>query len=389
MSLQPEPQMAVEFLEWLRPGGPWLLTALPNEEGNSSSRSFDSSQAKELHRWIEDKNADGKYNVYFHINPTKGPMRKKAQREDIAALEFLHVDIDPRTPSPDDDKAEHLENEQKRIVELLTRNLPKGVPRASGIISSGGGFWGLWRLEEPMQLNGDHDEAALYNLKLAHVLEGDTCQDVSRIARLPGTVNWPDNKKRKKGRTAQLATFFESRTDAYQLDFFEKASSVPQSTKTTAVEIDLSDIKKVESLDELPNSVKDYTKVIITQGHDPDDPNKWAEGGRSDALWYVCCELVRCGVSDEMIYSLITDPDWGISESVVDGSNGRGYAKRQIERARDYGESPELAELNDEYSWVESVGGACRIMRGYYDHGLEQEDVEFLRRDDGGVSVVL
>ena len=381
MSLQPDPQMAVDFLERLRPGGPWVLTAIPVERGNTKTRTFDS--AKEMTRWIEDESVDR--NIYFHINPTVGPMRKKAACADIKELAFLHVDVDPRV-------REDPESERVRIRRLLTEDLPPGIPRPNFIIDSGGGYWGLWRLAEPMPINGDessYEEARLYNLKLELEFGADSCHDVARLCRLPGTINQPDEKKRAKGRVPRLATFEELGSPTYTLDEFEKAPEVRGLSRTAppeVVKIDVANVKRVESLDELPAGVPLQTKTMISLGHDPDDltAGKFDIEGRSGPLFHVCCELVRQGVSSETIYSIITDPDWGISESVIDGTNGRGdgYARRQIERAHEFAESPELMHLNDEYAWVESVGGACRIMRGYYDHGLEQDDVEFLKRDD-------
>ena len=54
----------------------------------------------------------------------------------------------------------------------------------------------------------------------------------------------------------------------------------------------------------------------LPRAHDPDEPNKFA--GRSEWLFYACCQMVRGGCTDEQIYAVITDPQFGISESVLD-----------------------------------------------------------------------
>src|SRR5690606_7136213 len=50
-------------------------------------------------------------------------------------------------------------------------------------------------------------------------------------------------------------------------------------------------------------------------------------------FWSVC-EMIRGGIAPETIYSVITDPDFKISESVLDkGRGAERYALRQIENA--------------------------------------------------------
>ena len=44
--------------------------------------------------------------------------------------------------------------------------------------------------------------------------------------------------------------------------------------------------------------------------------------------------MVRCGVPDEIVLGIITDPDWKISESVLDkGAKAVQYAQRNISKA--------------------------------------------------------
>jgi len=42
-------------------------------------------------------------------------------------------------------------------------------------------------------------------------VEGDGVQNVDRIMRPPGTVNWPSEKKQKAGRVHRLARIVEAR----------------------------------------------------------------------------------------------------------------------------------------------------------------------------------
>jgi hypothetical protein len=97
--------------------------------------------------------------------------------------------------------------------------------------------------------------------------------------------------------------------------------------------------------------VSDRGKVVIVQGIDPDEPNKFS--GRSEWLFYACCEMVRAGCDDDIIYSVITDPQFGISASVLDkGSMTEKYALRQIERAKEEAIDPWLRKLNEQFAVI-------------------------------------
>lgn len=385
MSLQSDPQKAVEFLRFMYPEGPWVLTAIPVERPEGERQKAPPTETfypgDDVAAWLR-KYEGRTHNFYWSVNRPKTPCTKKASRLEIEDMCFLHVDVDPRTPDPDADKAQHNLDERNRIEALFSDKLPEGVPKPSAVMYSGGGYWGLWRLTEPFPIRESADryeEAKLYNLQLELLFGADSCHNVDRIARLPGTINYPDEKKRAKGRTAALAEVVYTADDAHPLSDFTKAPQVQAPrTNTKPATIDQANVKRIRNLDELPKTVPLQTKTMISLGHDPDDMSagNLDKEGRSGPLFHVCCELVRQGVPDETIYSLITDPDWEISKSVIDGTNGRGdgYALRQIARAREFAVDPVLVELNDEYAVVQ-VGGKFRVMR------CRSGRVEYLQKD--------
>ena len=88
----PDTPAALDFLEQFRPGGPWVLTAIKPDKRQIQTRSY--TERQECGKWLD--RFYGERNIYFHANPTIRPLEKKAEREDIAALAWLHVDIDPR-----------------------------------------------------------------------------------------------------------------------------------------------------------------------------------------------------------------------------------------------------------------------------------------------------
>ena len=83
--------VAVDFLRKLRPGGPWVLTAIVPD---GPTITITARTADEIDAFI--RKYDGKRNLYYSVNPTRAAVSKKAKKKDIAAIEFLLADLDPR-----------------------------------------------------------------------------------------------------------------------------------------------------------------------------------------------------------------------------------------------------------------------------------------------------
>lgn len=341
---------SIRFLQWLRPEGPWVLTAIPPEGGRTETETFtDTGKAR---AWLE--KLSGRQNLYFMVNPTRGKVDKKAKKEDVEELAFLHVDVDPR-------KGEDLKSEQARAIKVL-----EGFsPSPSAIIFSGGGYQAFWRLEEPVYIGGDANriaESEAYNRQMEIVLGGDHCWNIDRIMRIPGTINIPDEKKRKRGRTETLATIVELSDITYPLHDFTPAPEV-QSTKGTgsANKVVISgNLPRLKDLDELPEEVTQRTRMLIVQGDDPDDPTRY--GSKSEVMWAVVCELVRAGCEDDMIAAVLLDPDLGVSDHPLRQKRSVEYVARQIERAKEEVVEPMLRKLNEQHAVIEMYGGKCRVV---------------------------
>src|SRR5690606_29763741 len=72
----------------------------------------------------------------------------------------------------------------------------------SFVIDSGGGLQAFWRLDGPA-LNLASIETI--NLQVRDFFEADACQNIDRLMRVPGSVNWPDARKKARGRVPSLA----------------------------------------------------------------------------------------------------------------------------------------------------------------------------------------
>src|ERR1017187_7853903 len=112
---------ATEFLEQLRPGGPWNLVAIRSDKNpigktvltHQSVRNF-------VHTHI------GKANLYFSVNPLRTNLDKKAAKTDISAVEYMLADLDPAA-------AETSEKAKERYLTALG----SFQPSSSVLIDSG------------------------------------------------------------------------------------------------------------------------------------------------------------------------------------------------------------------------------------------------------------
>jgi hypothetical protein len=196
-------RLAVEFLEQLRPKGPWVLTAiLPDGPIETTT----AHSASEVVAFVIKCN--GIRNLYYSVNPTRGAVVKKAAKTDIAAIEYLLADLDPKA-------GENSVEAKARYLKLLETFESK----PTAIVDSGNGIQCLWRLSERIVLGaptktmdgklafGPEDLAKIKDAeaRTAAIMEQRLdakagTQNVDRILRLPGTTNLPNAKKAKDGR---------------------------------------------------------------------------------------------------------------------------------------------------------------------------------------------
>lgn len=375
MTIKGNTSESIQFLQAWAPEDNWQLTAIV-PDGKIITVTFQPGpdRAKNARKWIDDR--QGRENIYFTVNPLLRPMNMKPKKEDIRAMAALHVDIDPRP-------GEEMESERKRALSLL-----RGfTPPPTVIIDSGGGYQGFWLLDEEQRTDGDLDRSAeleAYNLQIEVLTQADSCHNIDRIMRLPGTINVPNAKKRKKGRGTYLACIVEADWDrVYSLKQFTAAARVqtPGSTTTSSgPQVQISGNLPTIDLDDLPSAVTARTKALIVNGDDPDDPTRW--GSRSEATWHVMCELVRNGCTDDQIASIFLDPDYMISGHVLDQPRPQQYLARQIQRAKEDAIDPWLRELNEKHAVIEDIGGKCRVVSEVWDPALKRHRLSRQSFDD-------
>jgi hypothetical protein len=314
---------AAEFLQWLRPDGPWLLIAIVP---NGSPTAATANTSKDVDSFV--KKHDGKRNIYYSVNPTRKAMNKKAEKTDIARIEFLLSDLDPA----DDEKPE---NAKARYLGQLSSDFE---PKASAIVDSGNGIQTLWKLTEPIVLPDDEKERAAIitdvearSAALMVRLGGKPgTQNIDRILRLPGTTNLPNKKKREAGRVARPAKLLSVTSTSYPLDAFPEAygPGSPDDGGHHAQQQEYEERRVPIDIDALP--VSDRIKNLIRGIHDPEYPYP----SRSEAVMAVLVAMAGAGCTDEQMSGVMLDRTLPIGEHVRDQSKMFGYLIRQIKQAR-------------------------------------------------------
>jgi hypothetical protein len=115
----------------------------------------------------------------------------KGQKANIGAVVALHADIDPY-------KDEDRDLGRQRVMRMLAQELPAGIPGSPSVINdSGNGFNAFWLLRAPVLMDGDTGEAEAvekHNRGLQAAFGGDAVADISRMMRLPWSINLPTRR---------------------------------------------------------------------------------------------------------------------------------------------------------------------------------------------------
>ena len=219
----------VEFLKLLRPRGPWVLSAIVPDgaiETITAKTEGDISAFVSKH--------SGKRNLYYSVNPTRTALTRKAAKTDIAAIEYLPADLDPKANEPSEAKARFL------------AELEQLQPAPTAIVDSGNGIQVLMKLAAPIALaepvittDKDGKAAKVFpeetakqvadienRVKLLMETLGSVAgtQNIDRILRLPGTINLPNAKKLREGRGACPTRLIKFNGATCTLDDFPDAA---------------------------------------------------------------------------------------------------------------------------------------------------------------------
>jgi hypothetical protein len=307
--------ITTQFLRPLRPAGPWLLVAIDPDSGaiDAETVADDAAAIAFVERW------NGQRNLYYSLNPTFRAMNKKPSKKDISGIEFICADLDPN-----DGETSDAAKARYRPALAAYRMPPTAV------IDSGNGIQGLWRLADTIVLNGADaaekikDAEARGKALLIALGAKPGTQNIDRILRLPGTINLPNEVKRRAGRVACDARLIEmngafARIEDFPLPAAAGAAGAAAGTGRGR--------GRPRTAHELPTAVR--TMLYLTG----DTPAGYPS--RSELWWAFVNMAIRCGIDENKIVEECLNATYtgcSIYQHVAD-NGGEDYVKKQIEKA--------------------------------------------------------
>lgn len=256
-----------------------------------------------INELIENEQTIKSFEMWFGVCPRKD---KVGTKQAIDTVNCLWTDID--------------DIEQDKINELL-----KDFPFPNIIVNTGGGIHLYWLLEEPFKISSEQDlnyiESILKGISTA--LGGDKTHDITRILRIPETYNNKYSPPRKV-----IITSFDT-SFKYKLSDFEKYKDAIEQQKQTSVVVE----KRVEvNIDDYATELPFWVVDAIKNGWTPESKYKT----RSEMDFAVMISLVYHNFTDEMIYSIFTDPRYKISQKALEHSATEHYLKHTLEKAKNF-----------------------------------------------------
>jgi hypothetical protein len=339
----PNPAAAWEFLKTLWPQTSELILAIEPEGGSPFGRRYTVDQAEEFTANLPGANL--RLDTYFSINLPRSAMNKKPLKADIGTIRAVFVDLDPDKSKPIDAECERI-----RLDTTDEALAAKGLPLPTVRVYSGGGCWLYWVLRDPISVPAwasPHDAPEIVRRvdgigrRIASLFpHGDSCFNIDRIARLPGTVNWASLNPRKPGRVDALATVDEIHpARRYALEDFPEPlyESAPAATSAAVVPVETpAEPDHSVTIADLPTP---ELRRVAEHGCDPENAARWTKPGsgvldKSKMLHWFYCACIREGVAQARALGF-TLGNYGIANAC----NGKkpsplAYAQTQWRKAQ-------------------------------------------------------
>jgi hypothetical protein len=252
------------------------------------------------------------FNIYWTVNIVRPKLHKKPTKADITHARFVHVDIDPPKTGGAFDK-------QQIAAAMLEIAAPP-----SFVIDSGGGLQAFWRLDEPCE-----NLAAIegINTQVRDYFEADACQNIDRLMRVPGSVNWPDKKKQMRGRVAKIARFVTA-DDGVVYEPHALAAAFPPAKaagSATAPPLALPAEIVPVSADSLGLGVLDPIRIALDH---PPGSDRSGDGLAAARL------MANAGHADAVIVGALLNPANAVSAHFLDQRDPLRAAARAVQLVR-------------------------------------------------------
>lgn len=247
------------------------IEARPIKDGQVQQEFFPVSGTSSASEYLT--SVAGRLNAFIGVCPRKA---KNGSSEYVHSLNAIWCDVD----------AKDFDEGKSSVLQHLKESAP--LP-PSFIVDSGNGFHGYWLLDKPYEINGDEESVQELVKRFHSCVGGDHTHDLSRIMRVPGTLNL------KNEEDPTLCKFVEKEGTQYTVD--ELVDAVREANQLT-----IADLRE-----KVPHQVIQRAKQA---------PPRF-EDDRSGNDYYVAQELSRAGLSEEEIYrafDLFDERGWDAGE---------------------------------------------------------------------------
>lgn len=166
--------------------------------------------------------------------------------------------------------------------------------------------------------------------------------------------------------------------------FYEKYWGAESAKDYVAGDLKFDKEAKIAALDSL--NVSDYTKNLIVNGENMDDfTNAAGDADRSNALFYVCRELVIAGANKETILTILTDKDYYLAQPSLERRKNKKSAMEWVWKytlAKVLAQWEEEKALFDEYQesdTTEEDEGELNQSNDSADETNDQKEVPYVK----------
>ena len=287
----------------------------PENDGPITSRVFTIDDLEEIAHTYAGK----RYHVWsrlsvlppaedLHLNPNQRGTEKQTW-----GTTLCHVDLDP-------------DPEVEKWLEVTLEMLENFQPAPTRIEFSGRGLYAFWAIP----WTTDWQRVKKINKGLAAVLGADHCHDVSRILRLPGTLN-------PKLDSQEYASIIQTTDKIYTLEELEEANLA---VDLSAEEVHFQDNPLDTSVgvpfgfqEKLPRRVWERIETeagAISAGAPLRGDRRHVDRSRNDLI--IALDLLRLKFQPEEVYAVLTHPEW-FSGSKFRQKYDESYVMATLERA--------------------------------------------------------
>lgn len=278
-----------------------------SESGNVQGRDFGRDYEAAV-VWAAAQN-DNRANVYFSPHVVRTGRHTKPSKADIAHARLIGVDIDPPKDGGTFDKKAALE----RLVGHAIS--------PSFVLDSGNGLQAFYRVTD-----GSLEQCEAVACGLIQQFTGDKgTHNFDRIMRLPGTVNWPNEQKKRRGYVPRLATVVspDQGIGYRMLDLLSAFGTAVQHKVSPASHISLGEIELINP-DDLQLGPDEYLRRLI---EDPQNPD------RSSNVYAFVCEALKARLTHEQIAGILLNSENPVSAHCLDQPDQERTVIRAIQNA--------------------------------------------------------